>query len=163
MSNRRELIIRKEGERKKESISPSFEMYQSVYLGNTDGKFFVDYGNNVKVSGFWNKLTCIIAGLICYYEDNVEFCNFDILYEKFLKSCHYLWVKEWLLDNYCLHLDLNRFRESGMVLQFTVFEDLNLAFLYPDEFKERLEEIVTSTDITLEYICENDNRGCLYD
>ena len=24
-------------------------MYQSVYLGNTDGNFFVDYGNNVKV------------------------------------------------------------------------------------------------------------------
>ena len=73
---------------------------------------------------------------------------------EFLKSCHYLWIKEWLLDNYCLHLDLNKFRESGMTLQLTVFEDLNLAFLYSDEFKERLEEIVTSRDIVIEYICE---------
>ena len=41
-----------------------------------------------------------------------------------------------------------------MTLQLTVFEDLNLAFLYPEEFKERLEEIVTSTDIVIEYISE---------
>lgn len=151
---RRELIIRREGESKKESISSSFEMYETVRLGLVDSTTFIKYENNVKIKGFWGKLTCVIAGLICYYEDNVEFYNFDILYEKFLKSCHYLWVKEWLLDNYCIHLDLNKFRESGMTLQLTVFEDLNLAFLYPEEFKERLEEIVTSTDIVIEYISE---------
>ena len=150
----RELIIRREGESKKESIYSSFEMYETVCLGNKTDTLFISCENNVKYKGFWDKLNCIIAGLICYYEDNVEFCNFDVLYEKFLKSCHYLWIKEWLLDNYCLHLDLNKFRESGMNLQLTVFEDLNLAFLYPEEFKERLEEIVTSTDIVIEYISE---------
>lgn len=157
------LNICREGEKKKEGVSPSLDMYETVRLGNTDGGVFVSYKNNVKITGFWNKLTCIIAFLICYYEENVEYNNFDILYEKFLKSCHYIWIKEWLLEEYCLHLELNKFRESGVDLEFTVFEDLNLAFLYPEEFKERLEEIVTSSDIALEYICDDNRKEGFYD
>ena len=163
MSYCKELIIRREGEMKKEGISSSFDMYESVYLGNTDGQNFVGYKDNVKFSEFWSKLTCIIAFIICYYEDNVEYSNLDNLYGRFLKSCHYIWIKEWLLNEYCLYLELNPFRESGLYFRYNVFEELGLPFLYPDEFKERLEEIITSSDIVLEYICENDNRECLYD
>ncbi len=148
------LKVYRNGENKKEGISPSFEMYETVYLGEKNSGTFVAYKENEKITGFWDKLTCIVVGLISYYEDNVEFYNFDVLYDKFQKSCHYLWVKEWLLNDYCLNLELNKFRESGMALQYTVFEDLNLAFLYPEEFKERLEEIVTSSDIVIEYISE---------
>ena len=163
MGNCKELLIYREGESKKESISSSFDMYESVYLGNTDEQNFVDYKDNVKITGFCSKLTCIIAFIICYYEDNVEYNNLDKIYDRFLKSCHYTWIKEWLLDEYCLHLELNKFKESGLFFRYNVFEELSLPFLYPDEFKQRLEEIVTSADITLEYICEDEYRECLYD
>lgn len=159
----KELLIRRDGECKKEGVSLSFDMYESVYLGNTEGQNFVDYKDNVTLSGFWNKLTCIIAFIACYYEDNIENCNLDNLYERFLKSCHYTWIKEWLLNEYCLHLELNKFKESGVYFRYNIFEELGLPFLYPEEFKEKLEEIVTSSDIVLEYVCEEDNKGCFYD
>ena len=78
----KELLIYREGESKKESIFSSFDMYESVYLGNTDEQNFVDYKDNVKIMGFWSKLTCIIAFIICYYEDNVEYSNLDKIYDN---------------------------------------------------------------------------------
>ena len=76
------------------------------------------------------------------------------MHVHFLKSSHYLWICELLKEKYDIELSLTDFRQSGVYLEDDVFETLQLPLFYPNEFKERVDEILTNPDIVLEYYCE---------
>ena len=69
-----------------------------------------------------------MAFLICYYEDKIEFWNNDILYEKFMQSCHYLWICELLKEKFDIELTLREFRYSGVSMEDDFFESSHCNF-----------------------------------
>ena len=89
------------------------------------------------------------------YEDKIEFWNNDILYEKFMQSCHYLWICELLKEKFDIELTLREFRYSGVSMEDDFFESMELRLFYPVEFKKKVENILTNPDIVLEYTCES--------
>ena len=126
-----------------------------LYLGEPDSSDFLLCTESTRYSGFKDKLHCLMAFLICYYEDKVEFWNNDILYEKFMQSCHYIWICELLKEKFDIELTLREFRYSGVTMEDDFFESMELPLFYPVEFKEKVENILTNSDIVLEYICES--------
>ncbi len=137
---------------KVEDVIPKGE---PLYLGETDSSDFLLCAETTRYSGFKDKLHCLMAFLICYYEDKVEFWNNEILYEKFMQSCHYLWICELLKEKFDIELTLREFRYSGVTMEYDFFESMELPLFYPVEFKEKVENILTNPDIVLEYICES--------
>lgn len=137
---------------KVEDVIPKGE---PLYLGETDSSDFLLCTETTRYSGFKDKLHCLMAFLICYYEDKVEFWNNDILYEKFMQSCHYLWIWELLKEKFDIELILREFRYSGVSMEDDFFESMGLPLFYPVEFKEKVENILTNPDIVLEYTCES--------
>lgn len=137
---------------KVEDVIPKGE---PLYLGETDSSDFLLCTETTRYSGFKDKLHCLLAFLICYYEDKVEFWNNEILYEKFMQSCHYLWICELLKEKFDIELILREFRYSGVSMEDDFFESMELPLFYPVEFKENVENILTNSDIVLEYICES--------
>ena len=141
-------------EKTEENLIPKCE---KISLGRVFDSDFLICSGSTRFSGFKDKLYCLMAFLICYYEDKVEYCNFEKLHEQFLKSCHYLWICELLKEKYGIELSLSDFKQSGVYLEDledNVFEALKLPLFYPNEFKERVDEILTNPDIVLEYYCE---------
>ena len=55
---------------KVEDVIPKGE---PLYLGETDSSDFLLCTETTRYSGFKDKLHCLMAFLICYYEDKVEF------------------------------------------------------------------------------------------
>lgn len=137
---------------KVEDVIPKGE---PLYLGETDSLDFLLCTETTRYSGFKDKLHCLMAFLICYYEDKIEFWNNDILYEKFMQSCHYLWICELLKEKFDIELTLREFRYSGVSMEDDFFESMELPLFYPVEFKEKVENILTNPDIVLEYTCES--------
>ena len=137
---------------KVEDVIPKGE---PLYLGEIDSSDFLLCTETTRYSGFKDKLYCLMAFLICHYEDKVEYWNNDILYEKFLQSCHYLWICELLKEKFDIELTLREFRYSGVSMEDDFFESMQLPLFYPVEFKEKVENILTNPDIVLEYVCES--------
>ena len=127
---------------------------ESILLGESGSSDFLMCSETTRYSGFRDKLTCLLAFLICYYEDKIEYWNNDVLYEKFLQSCHYLWICELLKEKYDIEISLRDFRYSGVSMEDDFFDTMQLPLFYPVEFKNRVDEILTNSDIILEYICE---------
>ena len=128
---------------------------ESLCLGEVDSSDFLLCTETTRYSGFKDKLHCLMAFLICHYEDKVEYWNNDILYEKFMQSCHYLWICELLKEKFDIELTLREFRYSGVSMEDDFFESMGLPLFYPVEFKEKVENILTNPDIVLEYTCES--------
>lgn len=137
---------------KVEDVIPKGE---PLYLGETDSLDFLLCTETTRYSGFKDKLHCLMAFLICYYEDKIEYWNNDILYEKFMQSCHYLWICELLKEKFDIELTLREFRYSGVSMEDDFFESMGLPLFYPVEFKEKVENILTNPNIVLEYTCES--------
>ena len=125
---------------------------ESIVLGEKNSSCFINYTDSVKITGFRDKLECLIAFLICYYEDKIEYYDFDNLYPKFLKSCHFIWICELLKDKYNINLSLREFRDSGVQMEDDLFYELQLPMFYPDDFKSKIDEIITNPEYVLEYI-----------
>ena len=60
---------------KVEDIIPKGE---PLYLGETDSSDFLLCTETTRYSGFKDKLHCLMAFLICYYEDKIEYYSFEI-------------------------------------------------------------------------------------
>lgn len=128
---------------------------ESIILGEYLDSDFLKCYETAKFSGFRDKLHCLLAFLICYYEDKVEYWNNENLQEQFEKSCHYLWICELLKDKYDIEISLRDFNYSGVSMEDDFFENMQLPLFYPSDYKDRIEEILTNSDIVLEYTCEN--------
>ena len=68
--------------------------------------------------------------------DEVEHCIIQALYKK--DDSYFLKIKGQEIN----------------LLDEDIFEILQLPLFYPNEFKERVDEILTNPDIVLEYYCE---------
>ena len=123
-------------------------------MGERDGSDFLNCTETTRYSGFRDKLHCLLAFLICYYEDKVEYWNSETLQLQFEKSCHYLWICELLKEKYDIKLSLREFRYSGVSMEDDFFESMQLPLFYPTDFKERVDTILSNSDIVLEYTCE---------
>ena len=137
---------------KVEDVIPKDE---PLYLGESDNSDFLNCYETTRFSGFRDKLHCLLAFLICHYEDKVEYWNSENLQSQFEKSCHYLWICELLKEKYNIDLSLREFRYSGVSMEDDFFESMQLPLFYPSDFKEKVDNILSNPDIVLEYVCES--------
>ena len=128
---------------------------ESILIGECETTDFLNCYDTTRFKGFRDKLHCLLAFLICYYEDKVEYWNNEKLQEQFEKSCHYLWICELLKEKFDIDLSLRDFSYSGVSTEIDVFESMQLPMFYPNDFKDRVEDILTNSDVILEYVCES--------
>lgn len=138
-----------------ENFDERIHMGESILLGEIDNSDFLNCYETTRFSGFRDKLHCLLAFLICYYEDKVEYWNSENLQAQFEKSCHYLWICELLKEKYNINLSLREFRYSGVSMEDDFFESMQLPLFYPIDFKEKVDNILSNPDIVLEYVCES--------
>ena len=128
---------------------------EEILLGEPCDPDFLICSDSTRFSGFRDKLYCLLAFFICYYEDKVEYWNSENIKTQFEKSCHYIWICELLKEKYNVDISLTDFRYSGVSMEDDLFEVLQVPLFYPADFKNRVNEILTNPDIVLEYTCES--------
>ena len=138
-----------------ENIDEVIHKGESILIGEEDNSDFLKCYETSRFSGFRDKLHCLLAFLICHYEDKIEYWNTENLQAQFEKSCHYLWICELLKEKYNIDLSLREFRYSGVSMEDDFFESMQLPLFYPSDFKEKVDNILSNPGIVLEYVCES--------
>lgn len=128
---------------------------EEIVLGEYENYAFLSNVNSREFKGFTNKLICIIALLISFYDELDSIDDYDSLYDRFKHSCHYIWICEMLKEKCNCTLKLRFFRYSTFYIEdVRYFLESNFPIYYPKKFKESVWNILTNDNIVLDYYSE---------
>lgn len=129
---------------------------ESIVIGNEDDCAFLSNLDNKEFKDFREKLSCLLAVFIAFYDDLESVDLYAGLYEKFKHGCHYIWICEMLKEKCNCTLELRPFRYSNLYLEdIHYFVENTFPLYYPEKFKESIWDIVGDASVTMEYYSES--------